>query len=236
MAQLKYKRIMLKLSGELLMGDLAYGVDLKYLKRFGSELKELAQAGVEVIVEVGGGNIYRWRSAQPGISRNTADMMGMLGSVMSALNLRDGIESLGGKAEALSPLMMPLVIPYYTPRRANKHLQDGKIVIVGGGTGRQFYTTDSGAAEHALQTNCEVLFKGTDVDGVYNSDPKKNPQAKKYEQLSFGEALEKQLGVMDMTAFALCRDNNLPIVVFNIQKSDNIKKAVMGEQVGTLVQ
>ncbi len=235
MAKPKYTRVMLKLSGELLMGAQDFGIDFKYLEKFAEELIAVTELGVELAVEIGGGNIYRWRSAPKGVNRNTADMMGMLGSVMSALNLRDGIEMKKGKAEAMSPLMMPYVLPMFTPRRARNHMQKGRVVVIGGGTGRQGYTTDSGAAEHALQLDCDVLLKATNVDGVYDSDPDKNSTAKKYDEVSFNEILSKNLNVMDMTAFALCRDNKLPIIVFDVQKQGNILKAVKGEKVGTSV-
>ena len=235
MSGAKYKRVMLKLSGELLMGDKEYGVDYEYLEAFSKELIEVTKQGTQLIVEVGGGNIYRWRTAQKGIKRNTADMMGMLGSVMSALNLRDGIEAQGAAAEAMSPIFMPYAINYYRPREADKFMDKGAVVIVGGGTGKQFFTTDSGAAEHALQTDCDVLLKGTDVDGVYDSDPDENPDAKKFSEISFDEVLASKLNVMDMTAFALCRDNKLPIVVFDVTKQENIIKAAKGESIGTVV-
>jgi len=234
MDKYKHKRITLKLSGELMMGDLDFGVDLDHMRKFAAELIEVSKAGVEVLVEVGGGNIYRWRQAPAGSQRNTADMMGMLGSVMTALNLADVINETH-QAEAMSPLYMPFAIPYYTPKKANKSLSEGKIVVVGGGTGQQFFTTDTGAAVHALQTQAEAVLKGTNVDGVYSKDPSTNPEAKKYDKISYDEVLAKNLKVMDMTAFALLREASMPIVVFDIRQEGNLKKALIGEKIGTIV-
>ncbi|MBU1118464.1 UMP kinase [Patescibacteria group bacterium] len=229
-----YKKVVLKLSGELMMGDLEFGVDLNYMKQFADELIDVSKSGIKLLVEVGGGNIYRWRQAPEGMKRNTADMMGMLGSVMTALNLRDVIND-SYQAEALSPLSMPYVIPQYTPKKAAELLDEGKIVVVGGGTGQQFFTTDSGAALHAAQIDADIVLKGTDVDGVYSEDPHVNPSATKYDHVSYSEVLEKNLSVMDMSAFALLRDASIPIMVFDVQNHGNISKAVMGEKIGTIV-
>lgn len=234
MAQ-KYSRVALKLSGEVMMGQLDFGVDLDYMRTFAQELVELSRQGVQIIVEVGGGNIYRWRSAPKGMQRNTADMMGMLGSVMTALNFRDVINETH-EAEALSPLYMPFVIDYYSPKRANELLEQGKIVIVGGGIGQQFFTTDSGAALHASQVNAELLLKATNVDGVYDKDPSKHDDAVKYDEISYTEVLEKKLNVMDMTAFAMLRETEIPLMVFDVRESGNITRAVNGELIGTLVK
>ncbi|NQU99576.1 MAG: UMP kinase [Parcubacteria group bacterium] len=229
-----YKRILLKLSGEILMGQYEFGVDSKVLKRIASELIEVQKLGVEVVVEIGGGNIYRWKEAQPGINRNVADSMGMLGSVMNALNLEDAINSIG-KAKALSPIKIPSMIDYYSPRKVKDSIKDS-IIIIGGGTGNQYFTTDTGAVLHALQSNCEIVLKGTNVDGVYDADPEENPDAKKYDKLNFKEVISKKLGVMDMAAFSLADENNLPITVFNVEKEGSIVRATQDENIGTRIE
>jgi uridylate kinase len=231
-----YKRILLKLSGEFLMGEYDYGVDSKALNRIADEIIGLSEMGVQVVVEVGGGNIYRWKKAQPGIRRNVADSMGMLGSVMNAINIRDAITQKNKEARSLSSIYAPYIVQYYAPAKAIKYMEENKIVIIGGGTGNQFFTTDTGAVTHALQTECEIVLKGTNVDGVYDDDPNKNPNAKKYDKLDFQEAIEKKLAVMDMTAFSLAQENNLPIIVFNVNKKGSIKKAALGEEIGTQVK
>jgi len=225
---------MLKLSGELLMGDLSFGIDSKVVNRIAQELAEIVSQGIEIVVEIGGGNIYRWKKAQAGVRRHIADTMGMLGSVMNALNLRDALTH-KKEVRALSPIFMPSIIQLYTPSKAIHYLEEKHIVIIGGGTGDQFFTTDTGAVLHALQTECNVVLKGTNVDGVYSADPKIDPKAKKYDKLSFDEAISKRLAVMDMTAFSLARENNLPIIVFDATKPGNIKKAAKGEKIGTIV-
>lgn len=214
------------------MGEFDYGVDVSYMKKFAEKLVEIRAMGIDVVVEVGGGNIYRWRSAQDGIKRNTADMMGMLGSVMTALNFRDVFSGMAD-AEAFSPLYMPFVIPYFSPKEAEKALAEGKIVILGGGTSQQFFTTDSGAALHASQLGVDIVFKGTNVDGVYDKDPNEHDDAVKFDELSYDDVLEKKLKVMDMTAFALLQEAQIPLKVFDVRDLDNIKKAVLGESVGT---
>lgn len=226
---------MLKLSGEFLQGSLASGIDQRIIKRVADEILEIANLGVEIIVEVGAGNIYRGKSASKEIQRNIADIIGMLGSVTNAICLREAIGH-RKEARALSAIFMPYVIQYYTPAKAIHYLEEKKIVILGGGMGMQFFTTDSGAVLHALQTKCEVVLKGTDVDGVYSADPKKVKTAKKFNKISYQEIISKKLEVMDITAFTLAQDNNLPILVFDITKEGNLKKAVIGEEIGTLVQ
>lgn len=231
----QYRRILLKLSGEVMMGEMDYGVDVSYMKQFAQKLVDIQkESGVQIAVEVGGGNIYRWRSAQEGIQRNTADMMGMLGSVMTALNFRDVISEIGD-VEAFSPIYMPFVIPYFTPRDAEKALEDGKIVVFGGGTSQQFFTTDSGAALHASQLSVDAVFKGTNVDGVYDKDPNKHDDAQKFDNLTYDEVLEKKLRVMDMTAFALLQEASIPLTVFDVRDLENISRAIAGESVGTRI-
>jgi uridylate kinase len=230
-----YKRVMLKLSGELLMGNLSFGIDSKVVNRIAQELAEIADRGIEIVIEIGGGNIYRWKKAQVGVRRHIADTMGMLGSVMNALNLRDALTR-RKEVRALSPIFMPSLIQLYTPSKAIHYLEEKHIVIIGGGTGDQFFTTDTGAVLHALQTECDVVLKGTNVDGVYSADPKIDPNAKKYDKLSFDDAISKRLAVMDMTAFSLARENNLPIIVFDATKPGNIKRAAEGGKIGTIVK
>lgn len=224
---------MLKLSGEILMGGQPFGIEQKKIKSIAGQLIEVAKQGIQIVVEIGGGNIYRWRTAQKGVSRGVADYMGMMGSTMNALN----IESYNNKKiKALSTIFMPAIVKQYTPNDAVKYLEKGFVVIIGGGTGSQYFTTDTGAVVHALQIGCDVVFKGTKVKGIYDSDPKKNSKAKKYEKVTYDLALENKLGVMDMTAFALCRENNLPIIIFDATKEGNIEKAVAGKEIGTKVE
>ncbi len=231
-----YKRIMLKLSGELMMGSKEFGIDQKAVQKYADQIMELLKMDKQVIVEIGAGNIYRGKE-QLDMKRTIADNLGMLGSVMNAINLREAIDKTGQQeARALSQIYMPFIIQYFTPGKAIHYMEEGKLVIMGGGTGNQFFSTDTGAAVHALQTKCDVILKATDVDGVYDSDPKKNPEAKKYEKLSFDEVLEKRLAIMDQTAFALCRENGLTVIVFDVTKEDNLKKAASGEKIGTVIK
>jgi uridylate kinase len=225
---------MLKLSGEFLQGKFSFGIDPSITSRIVKELLEITNLGVEIIIEVGAGNIYRGRSAPKEIERNIADTMGILGSMMNAISLREAI-GINREARALSPIFAPYIIQYYAPAKAIHYMEEKKIVIIGGGTGTQFFTTDTGAVLHAIQTKCEVILKGTNVDGVYSADPKKNKKAKRFEHISFDEVISKKLEVMDMTAFTLARDNNLPIIIFDVTKEGNLKKIIAGEKIGTLV-
>jgi len=223
---------MLKLSGEALLGKQDCGIDTNALQGFCRQLIEVVDLGVEVVVEIGGGNIYRWRTAQEGVDREVADMMGMMGSVMNALNFSSINKE---RIKALGSLSVPTAIDDYTIRAANQAIKSGQLVVIGGGTGNQYFTTDTGAATHALQLQCDVVLKGTNVDGVYDSDPNQNTSAQKYDQVSFQEVLDKKLSVMDMTAFTLCRDNDLPIVVFNVLAEGNFKKIIQGDKIGTKI-
>lgn len=233
---MKFKRIMLKLSGELMMGNKQFGIDQAAVKKYADQIMELLKMKKQVIVEIGAGNIYRGRE-QKDMKRTIGDNLGMLGSVMNAINLREAIDKYGQQeARALSQIYMPFIIQYYTPGKAIHYMEEGKLVIMGGGTGNQYFSTDTGAAVHALQTRCDVLLKATNVDGVYNSDPKENPNAKKYSKLSFQEIIEKNLAIMDQTAFALCRENGLTTIVFNVKKEGSLKKAAMGEKIGTIIK
>lgn len=231
-----YNRIMLKLSGELMMGDKDFGIDQETVSKYASQIVELVKMGKQVIVEIGAGNIYRGKEEKE-MKRTIADNLGMLGSVMNAINLREAIDKFGHQeARALSQIYMPYIIQYYTPGKAIHYMDEKKIVIMGGGTGNQFFSTDTGAVLHALQTNCDIVLKATNVDGVYDSDPNENPNAKKYDELSYDEVLSKKLAVMDQTAFSLARDNGLTIVVFNVKKEDNLKKVIAGEKIGTIIK
>lgn len=233
---MKYNRIMLKLSGELMMGSKDFGIDQAVMQKYAEQIIELQKMGKQIIVEIGAGNIYRGKE-QPEMKRTIGDNLGMLGSVMNAINLREAIDHYGKQeARALSQIYMPFIIQYFTPGKGIHYMEEGKIVIMGGGTGNHFFSTDTGAAVHALQTRCDVILKATNVDGVYDKDPNKSKDAKKYDELTFDEVLEKKLGVMDQTAFALCRENGLTIRVFDVTVDGNLKKAAMGEDIGTLIK
>ncbi len=228
-----FKRVMVKLSGEALMGKQGYGIDYQALNNYLKQLLAISDMGVEVIVEVGGGNIYRWRTAQFGINREAADTMGMMGSIMNAINFAAVNPK---KVKAMSAVDMKEFIDLYTVREAKRYMVEKYIVVIGGGLGNQFFTTDTGAVIHALQTDCEVVLKGTNVDGVYDQDPNKFKAAKKYKQVGYDEVLSQNLNVMDMSAFALCRENKIPVIVFNIEDEGSIKKIILGEKVGTIVK
>ncbi len=234
---LKYKKILLKLSGEALAGALKSGYSAIELKNFSAQIIEVNKIGVEIGVVVGGGNIFRGLSGLgEGLDRIKGDYMGMLATVMNALALQSTIDSLGAKAKVLTSTFMEPYAERYSPDRAKKYLNEGYVTIFAGGTSNPFFTTDSAAALRGVEIGANILLKGTNVDGVYNDDPRKNPQAVKYDTVSFDEAIEKQLKVMDITAFTLCRENNLPIRVFDIHKNGNLKKIVSGEEIGTLVK
>ena len=231
-----YKRILLKLSGEGLMGDKSFGMSAEVIENLARQIKTVHDAGVEVCVVVGGGNIFRGaKEASKGMNRTVADHVGMLATVMNALYIQNALEKNGTPARVLSGLNIPEVCEHYVYRRALRHLEKGRVVIFAAGTGNPYFTTDTGAALRASEMQCDVLLKATQVDGVYDSDPKKNPNAKKYDTISFHEVLNKDLAVMDSTAASLCKDNNLPILVFSIDDPENIYKAVCCENIGTIV-
>jgi len=233
---LKYRRVLLKLSGEALMGDKGYGIDPSVITGIAQEVKRLIDQGVELALVVGGGNIFRGLAASAsGMDRSTADYMGMLATVMNSLALQDGLEKAGVVTRVLSAIEMREVAEPFIKRRAMRHLEKGRVVIFAAGTGNPFFTTDTAAALRAAEIGAEVLLKATKVDGIYDSDPKKNPNAVKYDTLTFTEALSKDLKVMDATAFSLCRENDLPIIVFDLGQTGNIEKVVHGEPIGTLV-
>jgi uridylate kinase len=233
----QYKRILLKLSGESLMGDQAYGIDSKRLEQYASEIIDIATRGVEVAVVIGGGNIYRGMQAVgSGIDRVQGDHMGMLATVINSLALQSALEAQGYKTRLLSAIKMEQIAEPFIRRRAIRHLEKGRIVIFGAGTGNPYFTTDTAASLRAIEIEADVILKGTRVDGIYTADPEKDPSATKYERISFTEVYDKGLNVMDMTAFTLCKENLLPIIVFDMNKPGNLARLVAGEQVGTLVE
>ncbi len=230
----KYKRILLKLSGEALMGQAEYGIES--LMRYAQQIVELNQMGVEVAVVVGGGNIFRGlQGASEGMGRAHGDYMGMLATVINGMALQDAVERLGAKCRLQSAIGMDKICEPYIRRRAVRHLEKGRVVIFGAGTGNPFFTTDTAASLRAIEIEADVVLKGTRVDGVYTADPEKDSTAVKFDEISFGDVLRDRLKVMDMTAFTLCQENKLPIIIFNINQPENLKKIVMGESVGTLV-
>jgi len=231
-----YQRILLKLSGEALMGDLAYGIDPDIVQAIAEEIAGLVQSGIQVAIVVGGGNIFRGvKGSAAGMERATADYVGMLATVMNAITLQDALERNGIPTRVLTAIEMKEVAEPYIRRRAIRHLEKSRVVIFGAGSGNPFFTTDTTAALRAAEINAEVLFKATKVDGVYDSDPRTNPQAKRYQTLTYGHVLSQDLRVMDGTAIALCKDNNIPIVVFDLAVRGNIRRAAMGESIGTTV-
>jgi uridylate kinase len=233
----RYRRVLLKLSGEMLADPAkGYNIDPGVVHALAQELRGARDLGIQIAVVVGGGNIFRGTSPQAqGMDRARADYMGMLGTVINCLALQDALEKIDVPTRVQSALQMTQVAEPYIPRRAVRHLEKGRIVIFGAGMGTPYFSTDTSAAQRALETDCEAIFKATKVDGVYDSDPKKNPNAKRYDELSYIQALNEQLGVMDATAISLCMDNKLPIVVFDMQVEGNIKRALSGEPIGTLV-
>ena len=232
----QYKRILLKLSGESLMGGKSYGIDETRLSEYAAQIKEIADMGIQVGIVIGGGNIFRGLSgASKGFDRVKGDQMGMLATVINSLALSSALVSMGAKANVLTAIRMEPIGEFYNKWRAIELLEKGHIVIMSAGTGNPFFTTDSAAALRAIEIGADLLLKATKVDGVYDKDPHKYPDAKKYDTLTFTKVLEDRLAVMDGTAATLCRDNKLPILVFDLADPDNIAKAVQGENVGTLV-
>lgn len=235
--QRPYKRVLLKLSGEVLMGDTSFGVDPETIDRLAKELIEVQSSGIELAIVIGGGNIFRGMSGTAsGMDRASADYMGMLATMMNSIALQDAIERHGATVRVISALHIREVAEPYIRRRAVRHLEKGRILIFAAGTGNPYFTTDTAASLRAMEIQADAVLKGTKVDGVYNSDPAKNSDAVRYETVTFTEALTKRLGVMDATAMSLCRDNHMPIVVFDVTTSGQMLKAVSGEPVGTLVQ
>ena len=232
-----YRRILLKLSGEALMGRQAYGIDEKVLAGLSAEIREVTALGVQVALVVGGGNIFRGirTSKDFGIDRASADHMGMLATVINSLALQDVLERDGVTTRVLSAIEMRAIAEPYIRRRALRHLEKGRVVIFAAGTGNPYFTTDTAAALRAMEINADVILKATKVDGVFDRDPMADPKARKFARLTYNDALQKNLKVMDATAISLCMDNNLPIVVFNLTRRGNILKVVLGEQIGTVV-
>jgi len=232
----KYKRVLLKLSGESLSGANHSGIDTRILNYLTSEIKKVYDIGIEVGIVIGGGNIYRGLSAhEQGIDAVTGDYMGMLATVINSLALQNALEIKGIPTRLLSAIDMNKISEPFIRRRAMRHLEKGRIVLFGAGTGNPFFTTDTAGVLRALEINAEVILKGTRVDGVYNKDPEKNNDADMFSSISFNEAIKNKLKVMDMTAFALCQENNLPIIVFNMNQKDNFKNIILGKKIGTFV-
>ncbi|MFT4859567.1 MAG: uridylate kinase [Algoriphagus sp.] len=233
---MKYKRILLKLSGEALMGEKSYGIDPSILQQYTQEIKKVKDMGVEIAIVIGGGNIFRGVQAeQSGIDRVQGDYMGMLATLINAMALQSALEQGGMYTRLMSGIKIESVCEPFIRRRAIRHLEKGRIVIFGAGIGNPYFTTDSTASLRAIEVEAEVVLKGTRVDGVYTADPEKDPSATKYDTITFHEVYEKNLNVMDMTAFTLCQENNLPIIVFDMNKDGNLVELVKGEKIGTLI-
>lgn len=232
----KYNRILLKLSGESLMGDRNYGISPKMLEQYAIDIKTVTDLGVQVAVVIGGGNIYRgMNEKETGIERAQGDYMGMLATVINGMALQAALEKVGVKTRLQSAIKMEQVAEPYIRRRAIRHLEKGRVVIFGAGTGNPYFTTDTAGSLRAIEINANVILKGTRVDGIYTADPEKDPTAKRYEKLQFSEVISQDLKVMDMTAFTLCQENNLPIIVFDMNTPGNLLSVVSGKKVGTLV-
>lgn len=234
---MKYKRILLKLSGEALMGEKQYGIDIDRVAQYAADIRAVHAKGIEIALVVGGGNIYRGLSAEKsGMDRVQADYMGMLATVINSMALQDALEKTGMKTRLLTAIKMEQICEPFIRRRAVRHLEKGRIVIFGAGTGNPYFTTDTAASLRAIEINADVVLKGTRVDGIYTSDPLKNPDATRYDEITFNEVYQKNLNVMDMTAFTLCQENNLPIIVFDMNKPGNLMRLAEGESIGTLVK
>ncbi|MBL7975969.1 MAG: UMP kinase [Candidatus Kapabacteria bacterium] len=232
----KYKRILLKLSGESLMGNQKYGIDADMLKQFAADVAEVCALGVQVGLVIGGGNIFRGvQAAAAGIDKVSGDYMGMLATVINSIGLQNALEAHGVQTRLQSAIHMSQIAEPFIRRRALRHLEKGRVVLFGAGTGNPYFTTDTAAALRAIEIEAECIVKGTRVDGIYDSDPEKNPNAKRYNTLSYKQVLEQSLGVMDLTAITLCQENKLPILVFDMNTPGNLKKLVLGEPVATVV-
>jgi uridylate kinase len=234
---MKYKRILLKLSGEALMGDQQYGIDPKVLEQYASEIKDTVALGVEVAIVIGGGNIFRGVQGVQGgvVDRAQGDYMGMLATVINAMALQGALEKMEVKTRLLSAIKMEQICEPFIRRRAIRHLEKGRVVIFGAGTGNPYFTTDTAASLRAVEIEADLILKGTRVDGVYTADPEKHSDAKKFDTVTFSEVYERGLSIMDLTAITLCQENNLPILVFDMNRQGNLKRLMLGEKVGTLV-
>lgn len=234
---MKYNRILLKLSGESLMGDKAFGIDNNRLSVYANQIKEIHDGGVEIAIVIGGGNIFRGVQAEEGgMDRTHGDYMGMLATMINSMALQAALESVGVQSRLQSAIEMKEIAEPFIRRRAVRHLEKGRVVIFGAGTGNPYFTTDSAASLRAIEINADVILKGTRVDGIYTADPEKDPNATKYDMISFDDVYSKGLNVMDMTAFTLCKENDLPIIVFDMDTPGNLIKVLHGEQVGTIVR
>ena len=235
--KLAYRRILLKLSGEALMGDGDYGIDPGVIQRIAGEIHELLEAGLEIGLVIGGGNIFRGAGlAQGGMDRVTGDHMGMLATVINSLAMQDALEKYGSQCRVMSALQINQVCEDYIRRRAVRHLEKGRVVIFAAGTGNPFFTTDSAASLRAIEMGVDIMLKATKVDGIYTDDPVKNPDAKRYDRIGYDEAINKKLAVMDATALVLCRDQGMPLRVFDLQTPGNLHRVATGQDVGTLVE
>jgi len=233
----KYKRILLKLSGEALMGDKSFGFDNDVIAQYAKDIKSIVELGVQIAIVIGGGNIYRgMNEAETGIERAHGDYMGMLATVINGMALQAGLEKIGVYTRLQSAIKMEQIAEPYIRRRAIRHVEKGRVVIFGAGTGNPYFTTDTAGSLRAIEINAEVILKGTRVDGIYTADPEKVPTAEKFETITFQECISRNLKVMDMTAFTLCMENQLPIIVFDMNKPGNLMRVVRGEKVGTLVK
>lgn len=233
---MKYKRILLKLSGEALMGEKQFGIDNKRLMQYAKDIQEISEMNVEIGIVIGGGNIFRGVQAEKGgMDRTQGDYMGMLATMINSMALQSALESIGLITRLQSAIEMKQIAEPYIKRKAVRHLEKGRIVIFGSGTGNPFFTTDSAASLRAVEIDSDVILKGTRVDGVYDSDPEKNSNALKFDTLTFDQAYDKQLKIMDMTAFTLCKENEIPVVVFDMNNPGNLKKVILGDKIGTLV-
>ncbi|MCC6252274.1 MAG: UMP kinase [Bacteroidia bacterium] len=234
---MKYKRILLKLSGESLMGDKQFGIDNLRLEQYANDIKEVVDKGLQVAIVIGGGNIFRGIQAEEGgMDRVQGDYMGMLATVINSMALQSALERLGVQTRLQSAIKMEAICEVFIRRKAVRHLEKGRVVIFGAGTGNPYFTTDTAASLRAIEIEADAILKGTRVDGIYTSDPEKDKNAVKYENISFDEVYQKGLNVMDMTAFTLCKENRLPIIVFDMNKKGNLSKLVEGEKLGTLVE
>jgi len=232
-----YKRVLLKLSGESLMGENSFGIDPAIVSRYALEIKSIVDLGVEVAIVIGGGNIYRgMNESETGIERAHGDYMGMLATVINAMAIQAMLEKEGMYTRLLSAIKMEQVAEPYVRRRAMRHLEKNRVVIFGAGTGNPYFTTDTAGSLRAIEIGADVILKGTRVNGIYTSDPEKDPTAIKFDQISFKECIDMNLKIMDMTAFTLCMENNLPIIVFDMNENGNLKKLILGDKVGTLVK
>tara|TARA_Y100000385_G_scaffold110883_1_gene115109 strand:+ start:1640 stop:2350 length:711 start_codon:yes stop_codon:yes gene_type:complete len=233
---MKYRRILLKLSGEALMGDKQFGIDNNRLMQYANDIKEISKMDVEIGIVIGGGNIFRGVQAEKGgMDRTQGDYMGMLATMINSMALQSALESLGLVTRLQSAIEMNQIAEPYIKRKAVRHLEKRRIVIFGAGTGNPFFTTDSAASLRAIEIDSDVILKGTRVDGVYSSDPEKNPNATKFDTITFDEAYDKKLKIMDMTAFTLCKENQIPVIVFDMNCPGNLKKVILGNKIGTLV-